>query len=71
MKSDYIHPNFSPSDPNKYLEVVNRLRDIAEHTHEDTIYVSQEEYDVLEDAAHPTKKGHGHQVYGKQIIIKE
>lgn len=68
----YIHPNFSPSDPAKYLEVVNKLRNMAEHIlDKDVIYVSKEEYDVLEDAAHPTKKGHGHQVYGKRIIIKE
>jgi hypothetical protein len=66
----YIHPNFSPSNNSRYLMVVGKLRGIAATTHEDVIYVSKDEYDVLEDAVHNSKKGHGHQVYGKIVIIK-
>ncbi len=70
---NYIHPNFSPTDQDKYLEVVMKLRDTADQTDDDVIYVTKEEYDILEDAAHKSMKGQGHQIYGKEIrvIVKE
>lgn len=67
--SNYIHPNFNPTDKDAYLSVVNKLRDKALTMDDDVIYVSQEEYDILEDASHHTMKGKGHQVYGIEIKV--
>lgn len=68
--SNYIHPNFNPTSKDIYLNLVNKLRDKALTMNEDDIiYVSQNEYDILEDAAHPTMKGKGHQVYGIEIRV--
>ena len=67
---DYIHPNFNPTDKHIYLCVVKKLRDKAIALNEgDIIYVSQNEYDILENASHPTMKGEGHHVYGIEIKV--
>lgn len=68
--SNYIHPNFNPTSKDIYLNLVNKLREKALTMNEDDIiYVSQNEYDILEDATHPTMKGKGHQVYGIEIRV--
>jgi len=69
MDNGYIHPNFSPSDKDKYLELVEALRKYHSElvSKDGVIYVTKEEYQILEDAAHPSMKGKGHQVYGIEI----
>ena len=71
IDDDYIHPNFDPEDKGIYLEVVRQLREKATTTDENPILVSEYIYSVLEDAAHETMKGKGHQVYGIEIKIDE
>ncbi len=66
---NYVHPNFKPSNLDAYLEVVTRLRTLAQDTNADIVEVSQNEYDILEDASHPTMKGKGHTVYGKKVVV--
>lgn len=68
MKKNYIHPNFKPTDENKYLELVNRLREVCWNNELKQIEVSQEEYNILEDASHSSAKGH--QVYGVEVVVK-
>ena len=69
MKDNYIHPNLDPSNEGDYLELVIRLRELALDPDTDTIIISQQEYDILEDAAHPTMKDKGHTFYGKQVLV--
>ncbi len=70
MDKDYIHPNFNPSDKDEYLKLVGELRELCNHrVYPSLILVSQRNWDILEDAAHPTKKGHGHQVMGVEIQV--
>lgn len=71
MENKYIHPNFKPTDKNKYLELVNRLREMCWNTQLTQIEVSQEEYNILEDASHSSMKGKGHQVYGVEVIVRK
>jgi hypothetical protein len=71
MKSEYIHPNFSPTNKDAYLNLVNRLREECWNTDLKKIEISQEDYDILEDASHPSMKGKGHQVYGVEIVIRK
>jgi hypothetical protein len=72
MESNYIHPNFSPSDNQEYIDVVNAIRmKCSKMKSGDTLYITQEEYDILEDAAHETMKGQGHQCYGVFLEIKK
>lgn len=68
--SNYIHPNLNPSDLDKYLSLVNKLRTLAIDTNVDTLFVTKEEYNILEDSANETMKGRGHTVYGKEVEIK-
>lgn len=71
MKFDYgyIHPNFDPTDMEEYSRVINIVRNIAIEPLVDKIVVSQHSYNVLEDAAHESMKGRGHQCYGKEVVI--
>ena len=69
MKDEYVHPNFLPADETKYLELISRLRTEGLDDSIEFIYVSKEEYGILEDAAHQTMKGKGHSVYGKEVKI--
>ena len=73
MKNEeYIHPNLIPSDKDKYLNLVNRLRAEAKGlTSEDFIFISKEDYEILEDSANESMKVRGHQVYGVQIKVKD
>jgi len=67
---NYIHPNFNPSNLESYLLLVTRLRTLAQDPNTDIVEVSQNEYNILEDAANPTMKGKGHTVYGKKVVIR-
>ena len=70
IMSKYIHPNFNPTDKDIYLKTVNKLRDKALTMNRgEIIYVSQKEYDILEDSLHPIMKNKGHQVYGVEIKV--
>ncbi len=68
--SEYIHPTFTPGSKEEYLQVIKPIRDIASSLNEcNVILIPAWMYHVLEDAVHPSKKGHGHQCYGVQIQI--
>lgn len=64
----YIHPNFNPTNKGKYTDLVCRLR-VESMSDVDFLYVSKEEYAILEDAAHPSMKGKGHQVNGIEVKV--
>ena len=49
MKSEYIHPNFSPTNKDAYLNLVNRLREECWNTDLKKIEISQEDYDKLQE----------------------
>lgn len=66
----YLHPNLHPTSKVKYLNVIERIREVFDiHNNVVKILIPKDQFDILEDAAHPTMKGKGHACYGVPIEI--